>query len=104
MGLLDVQVAQVVSSEASFAEKAGAMRSTISSAESSAMQAQATHQGESAAAFQTAHAHFVEASTKINSLLDIASAQLGEAGGTYVSEDSAAAANVAQSIGGLPTV
>lgn len=104
MGLLDVNVAQVATSSGSFADKAGVMRSTISQAESSAVQAQATHQGESSAAFQTAHSHFVEASTKINTLLDLASTQLGDAGTTYTTEDSAAAANISSSLGSLPSV
>ena len=55
------------------------------------MAAQAFHMGESAAAFQAAHARFVEAAAKVNTLLDIAQANLGEAGATYVAEDAAAA-------------
>ena len=47
--------------------------------------------GESSAAFQAAHARFVEVSAKINTLLDIAQANLGDAAGTYVAEDAAAA-------------
>ena len=102
MGLLDVQVPQLVSSEASFADQASMMRSTIHSAESAAMQSQATHMGDSAVAFQSAHARFVEASQKINMLLDIASVNLGEGAGTYVAEDAAAASNNAAAAGGLP--
>ena len=102
MGLLDVQVPQLVSSEASFADQAAMMRSTIHAAESAAMQAQAFHVGESATAFQVAHARFVEASQKINTLLDIASANLGEGAGTYVAEDAAAASNITGAAGSLP--
>ena len=46
--------------------------------------------GESAAAFQAAHARFVEVSARVNSLLDIAQANIGDAAGTYVAEDAAA--------------
>ena len=102
MGLLDVQVPQLTSSEASFADQAAMMRSTIHSAESAAMQAQAFHMGESATAFQGAHARFVEASQKINTLLDIASANLGENAGTYVAEDAAGASNITGAAGNLP--
>lgn len=102
MGLLDVQAAQLFTSEASFGDQAMQMRSNIHAAESEAIQAQAFHQGESATAFQTAHARFVEASQKINSLLDIASANLGEGGSTYVAEDASAATNIASAGGGIP--
>ena len=91
MGYLDVNAPQLFTSQSSFEDKASLMRSTMAAAEQSAVAAQATHQGESATAFQAAHAHFVEAAAKINSLLDIASAQLGEGGTTYVTEDSSAA-------------
>ncbi|MGB7871821.1 MAG: type VII secretion protein EsxS, partial [Mycobacterium sp.] len=47
--------------------------------------------GDSAAAFQAAHARFVAAAAKINTLLDVAQANLGDAAGTYVAADSAAA-------------
>ncbi len=94
MGLLDVNAAQLFTSQGSFEDKASLMRSTIANAESAAMQAQASHQGESAVAFQAAHTRFVEASAKINALLDLASAQIGEGGTTYVTEDATAAANI----------
>jgi hypothetical protein len=48
--------------------------------------------GEPAAAFRAAHARSVEAVSEANTLLDIARGNLGEAGGTYVATDSAAAA------------
>ena len=67
------------------------MRSTIAQAEQEALAAQSFHMGESAAAFQAAHARFVEAAAKVNTLLDIAQANLGEAGATYVAEDATAA-------------
>jgi len=44
-----------------------------------------------AAAFQAAHARFVAAAAKINSFLDVAQANLGDAAGIYVAADSAAA-------------
>lgn len=49
------------------------------------------HQGESSAAFQAAHARFVEVAARVNTLLDIAQANLGDAAGTYVAADAAAA-------------
>jgi uncharacterized protein YukE len=103
MGLLDVNAAQLFSSEASFADQAAQMRGTIQAAEGAAMQAQAFHQGESSVAFQTAHAHFVEASQKINSLLDIGSANLGEGAGNYVAQDSSAASTYPTAVGGIST-
>jgi uncharacterized protein YukE len=93
MGLLDVNAGQLFAAQSSFEDKAAAYRATMAAAEQAAMQAQATHQGESAVAFQAAHARFVEAMAKSNALLDVASAQLGEGATTYVSEDSAAAAS-----------
>lgn len=91
MSLLDAHIPQLVASESAFGAKAALMRSTISQAEQAAMSAQAFHVGESSAAFQAAHARFVEVAAKVNMLLDIAQANLGEASGTYVAEDSAAA-------------
>ncbi|SOJ53452.1 ESAT-6-like protein EsxG [Mycobacterium simulans] len=91
MSLLDAHIPQLVASQSTFAAKAGLMRHTVGQAEQSAMSAQAFHQGESAAAFQASHARFVEAAAKINSLLDMAQANLGDAAGTYVATDAAAA-------------
>ncbi|MBW0016383.1 MAG: type VII secretion protein EsxS [Mycobacterium sp.] len=91
MSLLDAHIPQLVASQSAFAAKAAVMRSTISQAEQEALSAQAFHQGESAAAFQAAHARFVEVAAKVNSLLDIAQANLGDAAGTYVAADAAAA-------------
>ncbi len=67
------------------------MRSTISQAEQEAMSAQAFHAGESSAAFQAAHARFVEMAARVNMLLDVAQDNLGDAAGTYVAADAAAA-------------
>jgi uncharacterized protein YukE len=67
------------------------MRSTIGQAEQEALSAQAFHAGECAATFQAAHARFVTAAAKINSLPDTAQANIGDAAGTYVAADSAAA-------------
>ncbi|CNN04945.1 PE family protein [Mycobacterium tuberculosis] len=67
------------------------MRSTISQAEQEAMSAQGFHVGESSAAFQAAHARFVEVAARVNALLDIAQANLGDAAGTYAAADAAAA-------------
>ena len=46
--------------------------------------------GESAAAFQAAHARFIEVSARVNALLDIAHVNLGDAASTSVAEDAAA--------------
>ena len=91
MSLLDAHIPQLVASEAAFGAKAALMRSTIAQAEQAAMSAQAFHIGESSAAFQAAHARFVEVSAKVNTLLDIAQVNLGDAAGTYVAQDAAAA-------------
>lgn len=91
MSMLDAHIPQLVASEAAFGAKAALMRSTIAQAEQAASSAQAFHMGESAAAFQAAHARFIEVSAKVNSLLDIAQANIGDAAGTYVAEDAAAA-------------
>ncbi|ETW25969.1 MULTISPECIES: type VII secretion system protein EsxG [Mycobacterium] len=93
MSLLDAHIPQLVASQSAFGAKAALMRHTIGQAEQSAMSAQAFHQGESAAAFQGAHARFVEAAARVNALLDIAQANLGDAAGTYVAADSAAASS-----------
>jgi uncharacterized protein YukE len=91
MSHLDAHIPQLIASESAFGAKTALMRSTIAQAEQEAVAAQAFHMGESSAAFQAAHARFVEAAAKINTLLDIAQANLGEAGATYVAEDAAAA-------------
>ncbi|SRX92533.1 ESAT-6-like protein EsxS [Mycobacterium shimoidei] len=93
MSMLDAHIPQLVASQSAFAAKAGLMRSTIGQAEQEAVSAQAFHVGESAAAFQGAHARFVEAAAKVNALLDIAQANLGDAAGTYVAADAAAASS-----------
>jgi len=91
MSLLDAHIPQLVASQSAFAARAGLMRSTIGQAEQEAQSAQAFHVGDSAAAFQAAHARFVAAAAKVNSLLDIAEGNLGDAAGTYVAADAAAA-------------
>jgi uncharacterized protein YukE len=91
MSLLDAHIPQLVAAQSAFATKAALMRSTISQAEQEAMSAQAFHVGESSMAFQAAHARFVEVAARINTLLDIAQANLGDAAGTYVATDAAAA-------------
>jgi ESAT-6 family protein len=102
MGLLDANVPQMVSSSSAFADQAALMRSTIHQAESSAMSAQAFHQGESATAFQAAHARFVEAAAKANVLMDIASQNINEGAGNYVSQDSTAATDYTSAASSLP--
>ena len=91
MSLLDAHIPQLVAAQSAFSAKAALMRSTISQAEQEALSAQAFHQGESSAAFQGAHARFVEVAARINTLLDIAQANLGDAAGTYLAADTAAA-------------
>ncbi len=93
MSMLDAHIPQLVASQSAFSAKAGLMRSTIGQAEQEAVSAQAFHVGEASAAFQGAHARFVEAAAKVNALLDIAQANLGDAAGTYVAADSAAASS-----------
>ncbi|OFJ51842.1 hypothetical protein BEL07_20490 [Mycolicibacterium grossiae] len=94
MGYLNAEVPQMATVQGGFAAEATSFRSTLSQAESSAMQAQAFHKGESATAFQIGHAKFVDAATRINDLLNIAESQLGEAGTTYVSQDSTGASDM----------
>lgn len=91
MSMLDAHIPQLVASEAAFSAKAALMRSTIAQAEQAAQSAQAFHQGESAAAFQAAHVRFMEVAARVNALLDIAQANLGDAAGSYVAEDASAA-------------
>jgi uncharacterized protein YukE len=91
MSLLDAHIPQLVASQAAFSTKAALMRSTISQAEQEAMSAQGFHVGEASAAFQASHARFVAVAAKVNTLLDIAQANLGDAAGTYVAADAAAA-------------
>ena len=91
MSFLDAHIPQLVASESAFGAKAALMRSTISQAEQAAMSAQAFHVGESSAAFQAAHARFVEAAARVNMLLDMAQTNLGDAGANYAAEDAAAA-------------
>jgi uncharacterized protein YukE len=93
MSLLDAHIPQLVAAQSAFSTKSALMRSTIGQAEQEALSAQAFHQGESSAAFQAAHARFVEAAARINTLLDIAQANLGDAAGTYVAADAAAASS-----------
>ena len=93
MSMLDAHIPQLVASQSAFGAKAGLMRSTIGQAEQEAVSAQAFHAGDSAAAFQGAHGRFVAAAAKINMLLDIAQANLGDAVGSYVAADAAAASS-----------
>lgn len=91
MSMLDAHIPQLVAAQSAFAGKAALMRSTINAAEQEAVAAQAFHVGEAAVAYQAAHARFVEMAAQINTLLDIAQGNLGEAAGTYVAADAAAA-------------
>src|ERR1700756_3479988 len=93
MSMLDAHIPQLVAAQAAFGAKTALMRSTIGQAEQEALSAQAFHQGEAAVAFQAAHARFVEAAARINTLLDIARATLGDAAGAYVATEAAAASS-----------
>ncbi|BBZ65466.1 MAG: type VII secretion protein EsxS [Mycolicibacterium insubricum] len=91
MSLLDAHIPQLVASEAAFGTKTALMRSTMAAAEQSAVSSQAFHRGESSLAFQASHHRFLEVAAKVNMLLDVAQANLGDAGTTYVAQDAAAA-------------
>lgn len=95
MSMLDAHIPQLAAAESEFGAKAGLMRSIINQAEQKAMEAQAFYQGESAVAFQAAHARFVEAAGKVNDLLHIAQLNLGDAAAKYAATDSAAAQSFA---------
>lgn len=98
MSMLDAHIPQLVASEAAFAAKTALMRSTIAQAEQAAQSSQAFHMGESAAAFQAAHARFIEVSARVNHLLDVAQANIGDAASTYVAEDAAAASTYGSAV------
>ena len=102
MGLLDANTAQMIGSSSSFADQASLFRSTIAQADASAQQAQATHQGESAIAFQAAHARFVEAASKANTLIDIAGQNIHEGAGTYIAQDGAGASEMTSASAIIP--
>ncbi|MCX2710847.1 type VII secretion protein EsxS [Mycolicibacterium sp. J2] len=93
MSMLDAHIPQIIASETAFGAKAALMRSTIAQAEQAATASQAFHMGEASAAFQAAHARFIEVAARVNALLDIAQANLGDAAGTYVAQDAAAASS-----------
>mgnify|MGYP000035247967 CR=1 FL=1 len=103
MGLLDANTPQIQTSSAGTSDMASMMRGTMARAEGTAQQAMAYHQGESSMAFQTAHARFVEAAAKANSLLDIASANMREAGATYQTQDAAGASDYNAASGAIPS-
>jgi uncharacterized protein YukE len=103
MGLLDANIPQMVSSQASFADQVALFQSTVHQAENSAIAAQATHVGESSMAFQQAHAQFVEVATKMNTLLGIAEQNIGDASTTYTLADSEGASGYTSAMGAMPT-
>jgi uncharacterized protein YukE len=90
-GFLDTVTEGLHHAETNFITEANLMRSTIGSAEAEAVGAQATHQGPSSAAFQASHARFVEVAAKVNTLLDVAQVNLGDAASRYVAVDANAA-------------
>ncbi|ORX14148.1 WXG100 family type VII secretion target [Mycobacterium xenopi] len=102
MGLLDANVPQLAASHSSFTDQAALFQSTVHSAEQSALAAQANHQGESALAFQQAHAHFVEVANKMNQLLMIAGQNIGEAGTNYTVGDADGVHGYQAGLGALP--
>jgi uncharacterized protein YukE len=91
-GFLDTVTEAIHHAETNFITEAHLMRSTIDSAGSDALAAHATHQGPSSTAFQATHARFVESAARVNMLLDIAQANLGDNANTYVAADANAAA------------
>ena len=91
---LDANVPQMASSAAGVQDAASMFRTTLHQAESTAAQAQAFHQGESSAAFQSSHARFVSGATKLNTLLDIAGMNTHEAGQTYQTSDAQGASDM----------
>jgi len=101
-GFLDANIPQMLTSHSSFNDQAAVFQSTVHQAESSALAAQATHQGESAAAFQQAHAHFVEAAQQMNTLLSIAGQNIGEGATTYQAADAAGANDYINTMGAIP--
>ena len=103
MAHLDVQVPQLVVASGDFGDQAALMRSTIATAEAHAQAAQGFNMGDFSLAFQGAHMRFVDAGTKINTLIDIACANQGEAAATYTTVDGASASNIASSIGSIGT-
>lgn len=88
---LDANSGQIAQSSAGVADASSMFATTLHNAESTAMQAQAFHAGESSAAFQQSHARFVSGATKLNNLLNMAGLNVGEAGQTYVGQDAAGA-------------
>ncbi|MCH9731962.1 MAG: WXG100 family type VII secretion target [Actinomycetia bacterium] len=103
MGFLDANVPQMHTSSSSFADQAALMRSTIAQAESTAMEAQAYHQGESSIAFQSAHARFAEAAAKANVLLDQAGQNINEGGTSYTIGDQTGASDMNTAAAAVPT-
>lgn len=91
MGLLDTNVPAMVSAGNSFGQNVAIYKSTLAAAEQSAQAAQAFHKGDSAMAFQAAHARFVESANKVNALLAIAEQNVHEGATTYTTADSSAA-------------
>ena len=91
MGMLDTNVPAMISAGHSFGENVAIYKSTLAQAEQAAQSAQAFHRGESALAFQQAHARFVETANKVNALLAVAEQNVHEGATTYTTADSNAA-------------
>jgi len=91
MGLLDTNVPAMITAGHSFGENVSMYRSTLAQAEQAAQAAQGFHQGESAVAYQQAHARFIETANKVSTLLSTAEAHIHEGAGTYTTVDSSAA-------------
>jgi uncharacterized protein YukE len=104
MGLLDTNVPQMITSQGEFHTQATQFQSTVTQAEGTAMAAQAAHQGESAVAFQSAHARFVEAAQKANTLLMQAGQNIGEGASTYTLADAEGEQAMQSTLGALPTI
>lgn len=98
MSYLDAHVPVIHKASANFATATESMRAIISTAEQQAQASQAFNKGEHSAAFQAAHARFVDSTNKVRELLRQASDHVQRSGATYTHADSAAAHNINQTI------
>lgn len=100
---LDAEVGQLGASAGSFAEQAATFHGLIEQAETTAMQAQAVHQGESSVAFQQAHMQFRSAADSLKNLTNLAGQDIHSAQGTYTSADAQHASDLLNTIGAMPS-
>jgi uncharacterized protein YukE len=91
---LDANTAQLASSSAAVQDATVSFVNVLHQAEGTAAYAQAMNQGEASLAFQQSHARFVNGSTKLQGLLQMAGVNVGEAGTDYTATDSLGASNL----------